>query len=148
MSALDFMYYVAYSAEAGPRTMAQFLAPTNQRVLLKEIELMPQGATGATVPLDFELVVQDGAGTSSDDSSALQKHGPVASETVQTTVRKSFTSTEPATNTKKHPFQLHQQGARTWRPLNPIVIEGGTRLGLRYLSSLTVAVNVAFHLEE
>lgn len=147
MSKLDFMYSVTYGGGAGPKTIAQFQAPTNQRVLLKEIELMPAGASGATAALDFELAVQDGAGTSSDDSGSLEKHDPEGAETVQTTIRNAFTA-EPSTNTRKHALSLHQQGSRTWRPLQPVVIPGGSRLGLRYLSGLSVGCDVIFHLEE
>lgn len=147
MAALDFMYAIDFAATGSVETICQFLAPTNQRVTLHRVELIPEGATGATAPLKFDLSLQDGAGTSADDSAALQKDAPVAVETIQTTVRDTFT-VEPSTSTPKNKFSLHQQGARTWVPRKPIVIEGGTRLACRYLSSLTVNCTLVFHLEE
>lgn len=149
MAALDFMYRVAFSADPGLETVCQFKAPTNQRVLLHEVELIPKGSTGASAPLHFDLSLQDdGDATSTDNSAQLQKHAPVASEAIQTTVRNAFTG-EPTTSTPKHVFSLHQQGARTYRPRKPIVIEGNTRLGFRFLNaSLNPACDFVFHLEE
>lgn len=148
MAVLDFMYRVAFTANPGLETVCQFKAPTNQRVVLHEVEMIPKGSTGASAPLHFDLSLQDDAGMSTDDTAAMKKHAPVAPETVQTTVRNAFT-VEPTTSTPKHVFSLHQQGARTWRPRKPIVIEGNTRLGFRNLNtSLNPACDFVFHLEE
>lgn len=148
MAALDFMYRVAFTASPGLQTVCQFKAPTAQRVLLHEVELIPKGATGASAPLHFDLSLQDDAGTSTDDSAAMEKHAPVALEAIQTTVRNAFT-VEPTTTTPKHVFSLHQQGARTYRPRKPILIEGNTRLGFRNLNTaLNPACDFVFHLEE
>jgi hypothetical protein len=149
MAALDFMYRVAFTATPGLETVCQFQAPVNQRTLLHEVELIPKGATGASAPLHFDLSLQDDAGVGSTDvSSDMEKHAPVASESLQTKVRTGF-STEPSTSTPKHVFSLHMQGARTYRPLKPIVIEGNTRLGFRFLNaSLNPACDFVFHLEE
>lgn len=146
MAAFKWMYKVNFN-DSGPKTVCQFKAPTNQRLKLRRIELIPKGSTGASIPLDFDLGLQDDAGTSTDDSSAMQKSAPVAAETIQATVRKSFT-VEPTTSTPKDFMSLHMQGARTWEPVEPIVVEGNTRLGFRYLSSLTVDCDFAFHFEE
>ena len=148
MAGLDFMYRIPFTADPALATVCQFKAPTNQRVYLHEVELIPKGATGASAPLHFDLCLQDDAGTSADDSGSLEKHAPVAPETVQTTVRKTF-SVEPSTSTPRHVFSLHQQGSRTYRPRKPIMIEGNTRLGFRNLNtSLNPACDFVFHLEE
>lgn len=146
MAALKWMHKTNFN-NSGTKTVCQIKAPTNQRAVLRRVELIPKGASGATAPLDFDLSLQDDAGTSTDDSAAIQKSAPVAAETVQTTVRTAFTA-EPSTSTPKDHFSLHQQGARTWEPVDPVVIEGNTRLGLRYLSALTVDCDFALYFEE
>lgn len=146
MAGLRHMYKIAFNS-AGPKTVCQFVAPTNQRVHLRRVELIPKGATGATAPLFFDLSLQDTAGTSSDGDAARVKSAPVAVEAIQMTARHLFT-VEPASSTPKDEISLHQQGARTWEPIDPMVIEGGLRLGFRYLSSQTVDCDFVFYFEE
>lgn len=149
MAALDFTYEVTLSV-GGPDTVCQFVAPTNQRVLLKAIELMPLGSSGATVPLEFDLELQSGSGVGgTDDSVNLKSQPPDPSEAIQTTVLKGGFSNPPPAVRSIHSFSLHQQGARTWvPPTGPIVIEGAKRLGLRYLTSTNVNCKYRVHLEE
>lgn len=148
MSAFDFSYNINRTPAAQDETLAQFEAPTHQRVKLKSVTVMPQGVTAGVAPLPFDLVVQDGAGTSSDDSASMEKQSPEAAEAIQTTVRKTFTG-EPSGNVRKHMFSVHEQSTFTFFPPDgPIIIPGGTRLGLRYLSATLVACDVQFHLEE
>ncbi len=148
MSALGFTYNVVVTPDANPETIAQFLAATNQRVLLKAIEVVLQGVSAAVAPIPFEVVSQNEAGSSADDTASQKKDLPEASETIQTTVRKTFEG-EPATNTKRAEFGLHEQSTRMWiPPTGAIIIPGGGRLGLRYLSATFVPVRVTFWLEE
>lgn len=148
MAEVNFTYEVTVTPSNNPETIAQFLAPTNQRVKLTAIEVIPLGSTGATAPITWGLAIQDGAGTSADDSSSLQKTPPLADETIQTTVRKTFTA-EPSGNSYIHTFGSHQQAPRTWMPPDgAIVIEGGDRVGLRYRSATFVNATYRFHLEE
>ena len=135
----------------GPNeTLIQIVPAADLRVALKSIELMPLGATGASQPITFHLVIQDGAGTSSDGTSNLVKNSPAAGHTLQTTARTAFT-VEPSTNTLQYAFSLHQQGSRIWVPPNAygeIIMEVGTRWGLRVVDTLTYNIAVAMQLEE
>jgi len=133
-----------------PLTICQFVVPSNHRVVLSSIELQPLGSTGATSPIEFDLSLQDDAGTSSDDSANLIVNSPGADETKQLQVRNAF-SGEPTTSTPRYSFSLHQQATRVWNPPNPMgehVMEGGTRWGLRVLSACSFNIGVSVQLEE
>lgn len=133
-----------------PLTICQFVVPSNHRVVLSSIELQPLGSTGASAPIEFDLCIQDDAGTSSDDSTAIVVNSPGADETKQVQARNAF-SAEPTTSTPQYTFSLHQQAVRTWKPPNPfgeVVMEGGTRWGLRVLSASSFNVGVSVQLEE
>lgn len=147
MAQLNTYWEVERLPVANPETLAQIEAPANQRILLRAIEIMPLGATGATAPIKFDVCLQTTAGTSSAGGTP-ELRAPVGNEAVQATMLKTFTA-EPGTSTPKHSFTLHQQGARTWAPPDgPIVIEGGTRLGIRYVSATFVTVKLALYMEE
>lgn len=135
--------------ENTPQTIVQIGAPTNHRLLLKAVELQPLGSSGASAPLKFDISLQTTTGTSTDDSSAIRKKAPVGAEAVQATMRKAFT-VEPAASTPKESMTLHQMASRTyWSPQGgPIVIEGGTYVGVRCLTATTVSVKIALHMEE
>jgi len=145
---LFFVLPITRTAAANPETIAQFVAPTNQRIALHRIEYVPKGSTGESAPFVIEVVIQDGAGTSSDASGNLQKRPPYAAETIQTTARKTFTA-EPSTNTRVDAFGSHRQAPLSWEPANgPIVVEGGDRLGIRHVGVTGVEADYVFHMEE
>ncbi len=131
-----------------PHTIVQIVAPDDRPIDLFAIECMPLGSAGQTVPLEFDLCVQSDAGGSHDASAELEVLPPAAGEGVNTVIRRNF-STEPQTSTPKASFTLHQQRSRTWvPPVVPWRIAGGTRLGLRYLSSQEVKCKFLLNLRE
>lgn len=146
MAALKFSLSIDHTPNANPRTLFQVVAPASQRLLLLGIELMPLGATAATAPIPFDVVRQTTAGTASSLSAV--KTAPDAAESVQATAQQTFTA-EPTLGESKFQFSLHQQGSRLWTPPSgAIVIAGGERWGLRYLSSTFVQVKVQAFFEE
>lgn len=146
MAALKFTLSVDRTPAANPETLWQVIAPANHRLLLFAIELMPLGSTAATAPIPFDVVRQTTAGTAS--SLTPIKEAPDAAESIQSTAQKTFT-VEPTLGESKFQFSLHQQGSRLWTPPSgPIVIAGGERWGLRYLSSTFVQTKVQAYFEE
>ena len=149
--ARTFMSYpVKVTATGVIQTLAQIVAATNTRCVIKGIELGPLGSTGASASLEFDLSIQDDAGGLTADSSAIVKLPPASGETLQTTTLKYNTNTEPTTSTPQQKFTLHQQGVRLWRPMGgEIIVIGGTRMGLRLITTgLGFAISVNFELEE
>ncbi len=137
-------------SDTNPLTICQFVVPSNHRVVLSSIELQPLGSTGASAPIEFDLALQDDAGTSADDSANLIVNSPGADETKQLQVRNSF-SGEPTTSTPRCTISLHQQAVMNWKPRNPMgehVMAGGTRWGLRVLSACSFNIGVSVQLEE
>ena len=135
-------------AVANPETLVQYAAPSHQRVKLVSIHFGPLGASAATAPIVFDVARQTGAGTSADDSAAMVKMEPAAAENLQTTCRKTFTA-EPTSPITLHTITLHQQATYLWvPPTGPIIIPGGGRVGLRYLSAVFVDCKFTVTLEE
>lgn len=135
---------------SNPYTLYQILAAANHRCVLKAIELMPFGSTGASAPLLFDVCVQDDANGMTADASNVHKQLPAAAETIQATLLKN-NGGEPTTSTPYHEFSLHQQGTRLWVPPNErreIEIVGGTRLGIRSKNATFIATQMCLYLEE
>ena len=150
MSQALFGYAVQKGSLNNPETIFQIATPTNQRAVLRAIEVMTNGATGATAPLWFAWCLQDGAGTSDEDSANIWKEPPACAETIQSTIRDNF-SAEPANNDEKAGFSLHQQSSRLWVPPcagNIFIIPGNTRYGLRIKTAFAGDVKVIAHFEE
>lgn len=147
-----FQTYMVKTNPGGtnPKTLCQFIAPTNQRVVISSIELQPLGSTGASTPIEFDLCKQDDAGTSTDDTNNIVKNSPPASESPQLQVRKGFT-VEPTTSTPQCTFTLHQQAKEPWQPRNPYreaIMQGGERWGIRVLSACSFNIGLSVQLEE
>lgn len=154
MADLRFTYIMAEITPTGTDTLCQFLAPTHQRTAIRAVQLEPQGSSGPSVPLLFDIAKQDNVGTLASDTAGLSKEALEGTETIQTQVFKNTatgSATEPTTTTPKYQFSLHQQSAALWIPPNAarrIVIPGGERYGIRYLSAVFVAVRLCVYLEE
>lgn len=150
MANLLFTWEGDVSHDANARTVVQFLVATNYRALLHGIDIMPLGATPASTPLKWHFGVQTTGGTAVDGSADLEKMTPQASQTLQTTCRKTFSGAEPTLSTPVYPITLHQQGTmRQWKPMQPIVMEAGERWALWYDSGQSsLDVRYLFYLEE
>ena len=139
-----------YTPSNNPETIFQIFAPTNHDVYVRSLEVMMFGTTGASAAILFKWCTQDGAGTSSDDSAALFKDIPASANTIQTTMRKTFTA-EPSTNTVREQFAVHQQASGQRLPNNPdrrLVVEGGTRLGLRIYTAVAFTIGFSVSIQE
>lgn len=151
MARLFFTYPgPSVTPSANPTTLYQIVAAANQRSVLKSIEIMPAGVTAATAPILFDVCTQGDGVNLTDDTSTLVKNLVAAAEALQTTILKQSTG-EPGSPVTQYLFTLHQQGTRVWVPPNrdrEIIIPGGGRLGIRYRSSVYVAVRLQLELEE
>jgi len=150
MANLLFSFNAEYTPICNPCTLVQLVAAANQRVLVTACEMDPLGSTGASVPLKFVWRVQTDAGCLVDASGNLVKTPPQAAETIQTgALYRSGAGAEPTAGDDIDGFALHQQGARVWVPRQgPLVMPGGTRLGLVYVQATYVACNFRVYCEE
>lgn len=150
MARLFFSLPITKTPGADPETLAQLVAATNQRLIVRAVELISAGATGATAPLVFDWVTQADAGTGSSASGDFTKDLPAASETIQATAQKAFT-VEPGSPVVKAKFSMHQQASRLWVPPfagGELIIPGGTRAGLRIHGNPSFEIQLMIHLEE
>jgi hypothetical protein len=143
----------AYTPDANPYTFVQIVAPTNQPVTLRAIEMMPLGSTGASVPQLYDLIVQTNATGLAAEATGVIKHQPAGSETIQTVINaRSAGALEPtASGLALFKFSIHQQSSRLWIPPTDngkIIIPGGVRLGIRSISGVFVAAQLSLSLEE
>jgi hypothetical protein len=145
---LKFTFQCDVTHDTNERTVAQFLVASNMRAVLHGIDIMPLGGTPATTPLKWWFGVQTTGGTA--NAGSFYKRPPDFDQTLQTTVRETFSSTDPTKSTPKYPLTLHQQGTMLqWVPAEPVVMEASERWGLWYdASQSALTVRYLFHLEE
>lgn len=132
------------------QTLAQIIAGTNVRSVIKSIELMPFGATGAEAPLEFVLSIQDDSVGMSADSGAIVRVPPGGTETLQTTTMIYNAAPGPTTSTIQQRFSLHQMGVRKWVPQHgEFIILGGIIVGIQLVTAgFSAAIALNFELEE
>lgn len=121
---------VSTAADSNYHTILQILAPTNQRVKIRRINLGFQGQTVTNSPIDWELVHQSTAGSGGSSVTPIKTNG--AGETVQTTAI-SGPSSEPTLTDRITDDTIHPQGSGGMAlPLSEeIICVGGARIGLR-----------------
>lgn len=135
-------------ANAADMTLMQIVAPANQRIVLRQVQVGPIGATGATGQLEFDIVTQTNANGLTADSGSIVEQVPVAtSGSIQTVANKKTSPSaadEPAGNSVLYQFELHQQASRVWVPptkdpngVPGMVLEPGTRVAVRSLNGST-----------
>lgn len=130
------------------RTLFQVVAPANHRVTIYGADISLGGADPSTAPVLFDWLTQTSAPEPSDDTMAPQYQDRGIDETKLATLIKTFTGDEPADPITLIYFTIHQQGTYLWRPVFPIVVKGGERVGLRYNSATFVAVTFTVYIEE
>ena len=123
------------------KTIVQAVAPSNQRALVKRIDISSDGITPTDPGILIDILTQTSAGTMSALTPA--KICSSDSESVQTTAQFNAT-VEPTASTVRHSLFYNEQ---TWVPLifdPPIPIVGGTRLGIRATpGTLTATTHIA-----
>lgn len=120
------------------KTVAQVKAPTNQRVVIREISISFQGTTNTDAPALVQLLRQTTAGT-------MTAGTPVAvdddnTETIQSTTQYNAT-VEPTAGNILAEWYVHQQTGIIvpLSTIKPICIKGGGRIGLRVTAGATVS---------
>jgi hypothetical protein len=133
------------------KTIAQLLAPTQQRVRISGVSLSVKGTNPNQTPVKVELVLQTDDGAGSGSSLALVKTDQGIAETLRSSALKSF-GTEPAGSTVLLTEYVQVAGGGIYVPVpmaRPIVLAGTNRLGLRCTATdANVAVSGRVECEE
>lgn len=157
MAALTFQYNMGVlTPGANPYTFCQFKTATNTRAKLIGIRLIPQGSTGASTPVTYDVITDtvEASVNFAADNTALVKNHPQGAESLQTTVKKNTSGggagNEPGgTRTVIHQLGMHQQGAEMWYPPNgPIIMLGNQLWSIRQTSGLFIPTLLTVYLEE
>lgn len=130
------------------KTIVQLVAPTNQRLKVWQWGVGFKGITNSDAPIKVDLVEQSTAGTSSALSTVREPDG--GSETLQGTAREAVT-VEPTLTSVLESHEIHPQGGSfDWvaPQINPILMAGGKRLGIRVTAGVSVSCTAYFRYEE
>ncbi len=138
---------------ATAKTVAQLVAATNHRALVRALEVMFKGTASGDTPVKIELVRQSTAGTGTAVTTAANgfcKDDPTVNETLQTAFNKDF-SAEPTTSEMLKVWEIHPQTGVIY-PLAfdwPVQVPGDSgnnlhRLALKMTAAQaqTVVVNI------
>lgn len=129
------------------KTLAQVVAASNHRILIKEISVSFKGTSNSAAPIKVDVVRQSDAGT----TSALTpvKGNDADDETLQTTARHTATA-EPTTGDVLLTMEVHPQSGFFWQaPFGgEIPVKGGGRLGVRVTAGADVNAAVTIVGEE
>ena len=141
---------ITRTPDADPETVWQLVMSANDRLALLGVQIMPQGTTSATAALQFDIGIQDGAGTSADDTANLIKNRPEWDGTPSNhvTALKTFTA-EAASTVVKYNIALHQQSEKMWRPPDGyLVMDPAERWAMRVHGnpSFAIVYNVFFEI--
>lgn len=128
-------------------TLIQFLAPTNQRVVIREVGISFAGTSNTNAPVLVQLMRQTTAGTKSAGSPV-----PVDSdtaETIQTAASITYT-VEPTYGAILASWYVHPQTGIVipMSTIRPPVIAGAGRVGFVVTAANTVSVSAYLEAEE
>lgn len=135
-------------AAATAQTLIQFKAPTNQRVVIREISISFAGTTNTDAPALVQLMRQTTAGTAST-STTLVPIDDDLTETIQTVSNITYT-VEPTYGGIIAAWYVHQQTGIVvpLSTIRPIVIKGGGRVGLVVTAGATVNASAYIEADE
>lgn len=148
MADMNFIARVAGVASGtAAKTLIQLLAPTNQRVKIKEVGIGLHGTSNVAEPITVDLLRQTTAGTAS--ALALAKEDDTRPEAIQTTAQQTVTA-EPTAGDIIRTWTIHPQTSQVYQlPIeDEITLGGGKRLGLRVTAAATVNVDAYIRGEE
>jgi len=132
--------------------MLQLVAAADTLIEIKRVDVTFDGATPTAVPVDVELWIQTGSGTSSalTASSDGPFHMDQRNEGVdfQTTGLKTFTAEPSSNDTCVGAFHVHPQTGAFWVPPTDIVVTEAGRFGVRALAAAAVNVNLDVYFNE
>lgn len=134
MAGVRFIVPFTVTTSTSTITVAQIVAATNQRVRIERIVITGKGVLNTDAPCTFEMLPQTSAGTSSAETPVKQNASDA--ETIQTTARTGFSSTEPTDaggSIVKQKWAIHPQGGKdiVFPPGRDMYVKGGERMGLR-----------------
>lgn len=137
----------AISTGTAAKTLLQLIAAANQRALLKQIEISFAGISPTAAPIKVDILRQTNAGSMSELT--LVKANPSDDETLQTTATHTSTG-EPSAGNVLWSDYIHPQQGLLWQATfdTPIVVPGGTRLGIRVTAGESVNALVSVRGEE
>ena len=119
------------------KTLLQIVAPTNQRVKIKEVGIGFHGISNTAEPILVQLKRQSTAGTKS--ALTLVKEDDTTPESIQTTAQHTAT-VEPTAGDVIRTWTIHPQAAQVYQlPIEDEIIVGG---GKRYALTVTAAATV------
>lgn len=129
------------------KTIVQVEAAANHRVLVKEISVSFTGISNTALPINVQVLRQTDAGTMS--ALTLSKRNESDSETIQTTGTQAA-SAEPTGTDEVMGEETHPQGGFIWQaPFDdPIIIQGGDRLGVAVTAAADVNAKARMVCEE
>lgn len=127
------------------KTIIQVVAPTNQRLLIRQIDVSFEGTSSSDEPIQVDVLRQTSAGTMS--SLTPQKWNSSDSETLQVTAQHT-SSSEPTAGAILLSRKIHPQTSHTWDLGDPIPVPGGGRLGVRVTAAVSVGTVVTIVGEE
>ena len=136
---------VAFAAVTGEistgtaiKTLLQIVAPTNQRIKLREISVSFKGTSNTASPIIVSLTRQTTAGTMS--SLTPVKVNEADNETLQVTAQHTATA-EPTSSDVIMSEEVHPQTGYTWQaPFGgEMVVIGGGRVGVRVTAAADVS---------
>lgn len=138
----------AIATGTSAKTLLQLVAATNTRVLVNEWSIAFNGVSPSGEPIKVDVLRQTSAGTMS--SLTIVKDPNLGSETLQTTAQHTAASGEPTSGDILATLYVHPQQSFVWQARfgEPIVINGGARLGLRVTAAASVSAVAAFKFEE
>ena len=131
---------------ATAKTVIQIVAPTNQRLKVKEWGVFFDGTSAVAEPVQVRLLRQTTAGTMSSLTPVKRSQ---ASETLQATAQHTAT-VEPTASDVVDACEVHpQSGYEKLYPMGAeIEVSGGTRLGIECTAPAAVNVRAKIAYEE
>lgn len=129
------------------KTLLQIVAPTNQRVKIKEIGIGFHGISNTAEPILVELLRQTTAGTMT--ALTLIKEDDTTPESIQSTAAHTATA-EPTPGDVIRTWTIHPQTAQVYQlPIeDEIIVGGGKRYALRVTAAATVNADAYMRCEE
>lgn len=121
-------------------TYCQLVAASNHRVFVHQLDFGFNGITAADPPTLMQLLIQTSAGTMS--SLTLVKWNAGDDETLQTTAQHTSTVAPTDSSVKWSTYVHEQTRGQIYFP-KPLIIPGGTRMGLK-LTPGTTTTNPSF----
>src|SRR5258708_26872006 len=110
MANLDFTVVtpaggVSLAADANPHTVLQILAPANQRVRVRRVEIGFKGTTVTNSPLQVRILRQSTAGTGGTSNAPVNTNA--VAETIQSSALRGVFSAEPTAGNVLLPDTTH-----------------------------------------